>query len=78
MTTGFPGRAVIGYLEAVLGTASARFAEARRSKDAGASAIELAIITAVVVGLAATVLIIVYNIVTSRANQIQSNNSQIP
>ncbi|MBO0775134.1 MAG: hypothetical protein J2P34_02370 [Actinobacteria bacterium] len=61
-----------------MATSSGRLAAARRSGDAGASAIELAIITAVVVGLAATVLIIVYNIVTTRANQIQSNNSQIP
>lgn len=78
MTTGFPGQAVLGYLRAILVTASGRLAEARRSQDRGASAIELAIITAVVVGLAATVLIIVYNIVNTRAQQINSNNSQIP
>jgi sensor domain CHASE-containing protein len=44
----------------------------------GASAIELAIITAILVGLAATVLVIIYNIVTSRASQINSNNGRIP
>ncbi len=78
MTTGFPGQAATGYLRAVLVTAAGRLAEARRSQDRGASAIELAIITAVLVGLAATVLIIVYNIVNTRATQIQSNNGQIP
>jgi Flp pilus assembly protein TadG len=75
---GFAIRLASGYLCAVLGIRSARLWRAWRRGDAGASAIELAIITAILVGLAATVLIIIYNIVTTRANQINSNNGKIP
>ncbi|HEV3291941.1 MAG TPA: hypothetical protein VG123_23420 [Streptosporangiaceae bacterium] len=75
---GFAIRLASGYLCAVLGIRSARLRRAWRRGDAGASAIELAIITAILVGLAATVLIIIYNIVTTRANQINSNNGKIP
>jgi hypothetical protein len=78
MGTGFPGQPALGYLRAFLGKRMSRLAGARQSKDLGASAIELAIITAVVVGLAATVLVIIYNIVNTRAGQINSNNGQIP
>ena len=66
------------YVRAFVGTRIARLSDARKRQDAGASAIELAIITAILVGLAATVLVIIYNIVTSRANQINSNNGRIP
>jgi hypothetical protein len=71
-------QAVLAYARALLGTRSARLGDARKRHDLGASAIELAIITAILVGLAATVLIIIFHIVTSRANQINSNNGQIP
>jgi len=66
------------FVRAVLGDRIARFREARRHRDAGASAIELAIITAVVVGLAVLVLVIVTNVVQTRANQINTNNGGIP
>jgi hypothetical protein len=66
------------FVRAVLGGRIARFQEARRRRDAGASAIELAIITAVVVGLAVLVLVIVTNVVQTRANQINQNNGGIP
>jgi hypothetical protein len=66
------------YLRAFVGTRIARLSDARKRQDVGASAIELAIITAILVGLAAAVLAIIYNIVTSRANQINSNNGRIP
>jgi hypothetical protein len=66
------------YVRAFVGTRIARLSDARKRQDVGASAIELAIITAILVGLAATVLVIIYNIVTSRANQINSNNGRIP
>jgi hypothetical protein len=68
----------LAYARAFLGIRTARLSDARKRHDLGASAIELAIITAILVGLAATVLIIIFHIVTSRANQINSNNSQIP
>ncbi len=78
MGTGLPGGAVLGYLRAALGMSTARLARARRDSELGASAIELAIITAILVGLAVTVLVIINTVVTSRANQITSNNGQIP
>jgi len=78
MRINLPGYQEFTYLRAFAGTRAARFSEARKRRDMGASAIELAIITAILVGLAATVLVIIYNIVTSRANQINSNNGRIP
>ena len=78
MGTGLSGGAVLGYLRAALGMSAARLARARRDSELGASAIELAIITAILVGLAVTVLVIINTVVTSRANQISSNNGQIP
>jgi ABC-type lipoprotein release transport system permease subunit len=66
------------YLRALTGTRVARFRQARHERDVGASAIELAIITAVIVGLAVAVLIIVTNVVNNRANQINTNNGGIP
>ena len=68
----------VQFVRAVLGTRIARLAEARRSRDVGASAIELAIITAILVGLAAAVLAIIIPIVTNRSTQIQTNNGKIP
>jgi phage shock protein PspC (stress-responsive transcriptional regulator) len=66
------------YVRAFFVTRIARLGGAGKRRDIGASAIELAIITAILVGLAATVLVIIYNIVTSRASQINSNNGRIP
>jgi hypothetical protein len=73
-----PGYPVFAYLRAFAGTRIDRLGDARKRRDMGASAIELAIITAILVGLAATVLVIIYNIVNSRASQINSNNGRIP
>jgi hypothetical protein len=78
MRTNSPGYLEFAYVRAFFGTRIARLSDARKRWDAGASAIELAIITAILVGLAATVLVIIYNIVTSRASQINSNNGRIP
>jgi multisubunit Na+/H+ antiporter MnhC subunit len=66
------------YARAFFGLRVARFRAARSQHDAGASAIELAIITAIVVGLAAVVLIVVTNIVNNRTNEINTNNGKIP
>ena len=73
-----PGYPEFAYLRALAGTRIAHLSDARKRQDMGASAIELAIITAILVGLAATVLVIIYNIVNSRASQINSNNGRIP
>jgi hypothetical protein len=66
------------FVRAVLAARIARFWEARGRRDAGASAIELAIITAILVGLAVLVLVIVTNVVNKRATQITNNNNGIP
>lgn len=66
------------YVDTLLSLRARRLREAVSDHDAGASAIELAIITAILVGLAVVVLLVVKNVVTTRSNQIQSNNNQIP
>ena len=66
------------FVHAILGGRIARFREARRNRDAGASAIELAIITAILVGLAAVVLLVVTQIVNNRTTEINNNNGKIP
>ena len=48
-----------------------RFARARASEDLGASTIEWVIITAILVGLAAVVGFLIYNLVQGRAEQIE-------
>jgi hypothetical protein len=66
------------YVRTLLGYRVGRFQAARQQKDAGASAIELAIITAVIVAAAVVVLIIVNTIIRNRATEIQTNNNGIP
>jgi len=73
-----PGYPEFAYVRALVSARIARLSDVRKRQDMGASAIELAIITAILVGLAATVLVIIYNIVNSRASQINSNNGRIP
>jgi hypothetical protein len=68
----------LDYAQTLLGVRMAEFKAARKQRDRGASAIELAIITAIIVGLAAIVLIVITHIVQTRANQINQNNGQIP
>jgi hypothetical protein len=78
MTSRFPGQAVLGYLRAFLGIRMSRLAEARQNKDLGASAIELAIITAVLVLAAAGVVTIIFNVVSAKKGEIQSNSNNLP
>jgi type IV secretory pathway component VirB8 len=73
-----PGQIELDYARTLLGVRLAEFRAARQQRDRGASAIELAIITAIIVGLAAIVLIVITHIVQTRANQINQNNGQIP
>ena len=73
-----PGYPELTYMRTFFASRIARLGNAAKRRDIGASAIELAIITAILVGLAATVLVIIYNIVNSRASQINSNNGRIP
>jgi Flp pilus assembly pilin Flp len=68
----------VGYSRAFIGLHAGRLRAARRRGDAGASAMELAIITAIIVGLSIVVLTIVTTVVTNRSNQITSNNTGLP
>jgi hypothetical protein len=67
-----PGDPMFTYVRAMLGKHMARM----RNGDRGASAIELAIITAVLVGLAAAVLLIIVNFTKTQGNQI--TNTTVP
>jgi hypothetical protein len=57
-------------LRTVLGVRLAHLRAAARDKDAGASAVELAIITAVILGIAAALLHVIKNFVTTESAQI--------
>jgi Flp pilus assembly protein TadG len=58
------------YLAALLGTHRARFTQAREHGDAGASAVELAIITAVILAVAVGLLAVIRIFVTNESAQI--------
>ncbi len=58
------------FFRAIIGSRLARLRAAALEKDAGASAVELAIITAVILGIAATLLLVIKNFVTTESAQI--------
>ena len=58
------------YLRASLGTRVSRIRVALRDKDRGASAVELAVITAVVLGIAIALLVVIQNFVTNESGKI--------
>ncbi len=58
------------FLRTVLLLRLARLRVASGEKDAGASAVELAIITAVILGIAAALLLVIKNFVTTESAQI--------
>jgi hypothetical protein len=58
------------YLRAILAARRARFAQARDRGDLGASAVELAIITAVILGIAVALLAVIKTFVSSESSQI--------
>jgi hypothetical protein len=58
------------FLRSVLGVRLAYLRAAARDRDAGASAVELAIITAVILGIAAALLLVIKNFVTTESAQI--------
>ena len=58
------------YLRASLGMSVARLRVALREKDRGASAVELAVITAVVLGIAIALLVVIQNFVTNESGKI--------
>lgn len=62
------------YLRAVLGSRAARLRAALADRDRGASAVELAIITAVILVIAVALLGVIRAFVTNQSNQIQQTN----
>jgi|HubBroStandDraft_5_1064220.scaffolds.fasta_scaffold53449_3 hypothetical protein len=60
-----------GYLRVALSGHAQRLRDARTAGDRGASAVELAVITAVILGIALTLLFVIKNFVTSESSQIQ-------
>ena len=58
------------FFRAILRSRIARLRAATLDKDAGASAVELAIITAVILGIAAALLLVIKNFVTTESAQI--------
>jgi len=68
---------LVDYARAFIGTHVSRLREAKKRSDAGASAMELAIITAVVVAFAIFVLLAVKTVIDQRSGQIKSNNTNV-
>jgi hypothetical protein len=58
------------YLKALLGTRKARFTSARENGDLGASAVELAIITAMILVIALGLLYAIQHFVTAESGKI--------
>jgi Flp pilus assembly pilin Flp len=63
----------VRYARALLALRLAALADTRRQRDLGASAIELAVITAILVLLAVGVVAVIHAIVTTQCNNIQTN-----
>jgi Flp pilus assembly pilin Flp len=66
---------LINYLRAFLGT---RLVKARESGDRGASAVELAVITAVLVALAVLILGVIVTFAKKQGDSITSTNVPTP
>lgn len=62
------------YLKAFLGVHLTRFRTAMREGDRGASAVELAVITAVILAIAFALLAVIRTFVTSQSANITNNN----
>jgi hypothetical protein len=60
-------------LRAFLGVRMTRFRTAAANRDRGASAVELAIITAVILGIAVALLLVIGNFVKGESSKINSN-----
>ena len=58
------------FFRTIIGGSLVRLRAAALDKDAGASAVELAIITAVILGIAAALLLVIKNFVTTESAQI--------
>jgi len=69
-------RELANWFRSSLGVRTARLRTALREGDRGASAVELAVITAVILGIAITLLLVITNFVTNRGTQI--TNAPVP
>ena len=73
-----PGAEMARYLQTFLRAHAARLRAALDDNDRGASAIELAVITAVLVGLAVAILVIVVNFANKQGTAITNTNVPNP
>ena len=73
-----PGAEAARYLSTFLGAHVARLRTALTAKDRGASAVELAVITAVLVGLAVVILGIVIKFANKQGDAITGTNVPNP
>jgi len=73
-----PGAETARYLRTFLRAHAAGLRAALSEKDRGASAIELAVITAVLVGLAVAILVIVVNFANKQGTAITNTNVPNP
>ncbi len=73
-----PGTEAARYLKVFLRSRTARLRAALAARDRGASAVELAVITAVLVGLAVAILVIVVNFANKQGTAITNTNVPNP
>ena len=73
-----PGAEAARYLSTFLEAHAGRLRAALAAKDRGASAVELAVITAVLVGLAVAILVIVVNFANKQGTAITNTNVPNP
>ncbi len=66
------------YLQLLMNTHAARLRAAIRDNDRGASAVELAVITAVLVGLAVAILLVIVNFAKTQSTNITNTNVPNP
>jgi hypothetical protein len=71
-----PGTELARYVQALTGWHVARLRAAVASRDRGASAVELAVITAVLVGLAVAILIVIVKFADQQSTNI--TNTTVP
>ena len=73
-----PGADAVRYLNTFLTAHAARLRATLAEKDRGASAVELAVITAVLVGLAVAILVIVVKFANTQGTAITNTNVPNP
>jgi len=73
-----PGAEPARYLQLLMNAHTARLRAARNDKDRGASAVELAVITAVLVGLAVAILLVIVNFAKTQSTNITNTNVPNP